>query len=147
MAEAQVRVHRSIMRDEPMPFEQLDFVYMPSTDAAADIGYFTTVLGGRLIFAVAGMDTRVAMVAMTDSPPRLLLAEHLEGERPVLVYRVPDLAAALHELKGRGWQPEATFEIPHGPICSFRAPGGHRIALYQLTRPEVEEHFAGRRDF
>jgi len=135
------------MRDEPMPFDQLDFVYMPSTDAAADIAYFTTVLGGRLIFAVAGMGTKVAMVAMTDSPPRLLLAEHLAGEQPVLVYRVADLVAALDELEGRGWRREDTFEIPHGPICSFRAPGGHRLALYQLTRPEVEEHFAGRRDF
>ena len=135
------------MRDEPMPLDQLDFVYMPSTDAAADVAYFTTVLGGRLIFPVAGMGTKVAMVAMTDTPPRLLLAEHLHGERPILVYRVADLGAALDELEGRGWQRESTFEIPHGPICSFRAPGGHRIALYQLTRPEVEQHFAGRRDF
>jgi citrate lyase beta subunit len=130
-----------------MPFDQLDFVYMPSTDAAADIAYFTTVLGGRLVFAVAGMGTKVAMIAMTDSPPRLLLAEHLAGEQPVLVYRVADLVAALDELEGRGWRREDTFEIPHGPICSFRAPGRHRLALYQLTRPEVEEHFAGRRDF
>ena len=67
-----------------MPLDQLDFVYMPSTDAAADVAYFTTVLGGRLIFAVAGMGTKVAMVAMTDTPPRLLLAEHLHGERPIL---------------------------------------------------------------
>jgi hypothetical protein len=130
-----------------MTFEQLDFVYMPSADAAADAQYFTTVLGARLIFAVAGMGTRVAMVALTDSPPRLLLAEHLDGQTPVLVYRVEDLAAALQELEGRGWKREGSFEIPQGPICSFRAPGGQRVALYQLTRPEVEEHFAGRRDF
>jgi hypothetical protein len=25
--------------------------------------------------------------------------------------------------------------------------GGHRFALYQLTRPEVAAHFEGRRDF
>ena len=130
-----------------MTFEQLDFVYLPSADAAADVEYFTKVLGARLIFAVAGMGTRVAMVALTDSPPRLLLAEHLEGEAPVLVYRVENLTAALHELEGRGWKREGSFEIPQGPICSFRAPGGQRVALYQLTRPDVEEHFAGRRDF
>ncbi|MBA3737011.1 MAG: hypothetical protein H0W97_00415 [Actinobacteria bacterium] len=57
------------------------------------------------------------------------------------------VAAALAELEGRGWQREHTFEIPHGPICSFEGPGGHRVALYQLTRPEVAEHFEGRRDF
>jgi hypothetical protein len=47
------------------------------------------------------------------------------------------------DVRGR----EGTFEIPHGPICSFRTPGGHRIAIYQLTRPEAGNHFEGRRDF
>jgi hypothetical protein len=130
-----------------MTLESLDFVYMPSADVAADMEYFTSVLGGRLIFAVEGMGTRVAMVEMTDAPPRLLLAGHLEGEQPVLVYRVDDLDAAMRELEGRGWQCEPSFEIPHGPVSSFRTPGGHRIAIYQLMRPEVGEHFAGRRDF
>ena len=53
-----------------------------------------------------------------------------------------DLAYFTGVLGGR-----AMFEIPHGPCCSFRTPSGHRIALYQLTRPEVAEHFAGRFDF
>ncbi len=130
-----------------MTLEHLDFVYMPSADVAADVAYFTEVLGGRLIFAVEGMGTRVAMIELTPSPPRLLLAGHLDGDQPVLVYRVADFALALDELEARGWQREPTFEIPHGPCCSFRTAGGHRVAVYQLLRPEVEEHFAGRRDF
>jgi len=60
---------------------------------------------------------------------------------------VADLPAALAGLEARGWAREPSFEIPHGPICSFRAPGGHRIAIYQLTRPEAAAHFDGRRDF
>jgi hypothetical protein len=128
-------------------FEQLDFVYMPSRDAASDVEYFTGSLGGRLVFAVEGMGTRVAMVELTEGPPKVLLAEHLEGDRPVLVYRVDDLSSALEELESRGWQRGGTFEIPQGPICSFSAPGGQRLALYQLTRPDVMGHFARRRDF
>jgi hypothetical protein len=50
-------------------------------------------------------------------------------------------------MEARGWQREGTFEIPHGPVSSFTTPGGHRLAVYELTRPEAEEHFAGRRDF
>jgi hypothetical protein len=50
-------------------------------------------------------------------------------------------------MESRGWEREHTFEIPHGPCCSFRTPGGHRIAVYQLSRPEVAAGFAGRRDF
>lgn len=130
-----------------MRFEQLDFVYMPSRDVAADVRYFTDVLGAELIFAVEGMGTRVAMLELDAPPPHLLLAGHLEGESPVLVYRVADLGEAMRLLEARGWKRGSTFEIPHGPICSFTTPGGHRLAIYQLTRPEVGEHFAGRRDF
>jgi hypothetical protein len=128
-------------------FEQLDFIYMPSVDVAADVRYFTEVLGARLTFAVEGMGTRVAMLQLTDGAPSLLLAGHLEGERPVLVYRVADLSVAVGELESRGWQRGTMLEIPHGPICSFAAPGGQRLAIYQLTRPEAGEHFIGRRDF
>jgi hypothetical protein len=128
-------------------FEQLDFIYMPSRDVAADVVYFTEVLGAKLTFAVEGMGTRVAMVELTEQPPRLLLAGHLEGERPVMVYRVADLGRAMRELEARGWKRGHTLEIPHGPVCSFTTPDGHRLAIYQLGRPEVGEHFEGRRDF
>ena len=130
-----------------MTFEQLDFIYMPSGDVASDLRYFTDVLGARLVFAVEGMGTRVAMVELTDQPPRILLAGHLEGERPVLVYRVADLEGAMRELAARGWERGHKLEIPHGPVCTFASPGGHRLAVYQLTRPEAAEHFVGRRDF
>jgi hypothetical protein len=133
--------------DGPLPFEQLDFLYVPSRDVAGDLAFFSEVLGGRVVFAIDSMGTRVAAVRLTEDPPLVLLTDHLEGDRPILVYRVPDLGAALSELEGRGWRREHTFEIPHGPICSFSGPGGHRIAVYQLTRPEVGAHFEGRRDF
>lgn len=129
------------------PFEQLDFIYMPSRDVAADVHYFTDVLGAKLTFAIEGMGTRVAMVEMTDAPPRILLAEHLTGDRPVLVFRVADLEVAMQTLKARGWKQGHRLEIPHGPVCTFESPAGHRLAIYQLARPEVGEQFAGRRDF
>jgi hypothetical protein len=34
-----------------------------------------------------------------------------------------------------------------GPCSSFATSGGHRIALYELARPGVLEHFMGRKDF
>lgn len=129
------------------PFEQLDFIYLPSADVAADLRYFTDVLGARPVFAVEGMGARVAMVELTAGPPRLLLAGHLEGERPILIYRVADLDRAMAHLEARGWQRQGTLEIPQGPCCSFEAPGGQRLAIYERARPEVEAHFVGRRDF
>jgi hypothetical protein len=129
------------------PFAQLDFLYCPSGDVAAEASYFTDVLGGELVFAIESGGTRVAAIRLTGAPPLFLLADHVEGDRPILVYRVDDLAASLVELQARGWQPIDTFEIPHGPCCSFRTFGGHRVALYQLTRAEAAAHFEGRRDF
>jgi hypothetical protein len=82
-----------------------------------------------------------------EPPPHLLLADHLDGDRPVLVFRVEDLEATRRELRGRGWREGANLEIPQGPICSFTTPRGHRLAIYQLTRPNVIAQFAGRRDF
>ena len=128
-------------------FESLDYVYMPSRDVVADLAYFTDILGGRLIFAIDGMGARVAMLELTEGPPRLLLADHLEGDRPVLVYRVADLDAASDELRQRGWDEGHGLEIPQGPVRSFAGPGGHRLAIYERSRPGVERSFDGRRDF
>jgi hypothetical protein len=122
-------------------------VYTPSSDVAGEVAYFTDVLGAEVVFAIEAMGTRVAMLRLGSGPPAVLLAGHLEGERPVLVYRVADLDAATAELRARGWQDAPRLDIPHGPIVSFTAPGGHRLAIYELTRPEVAERLAGRRDF
>src|SRR5436190_4308799 len=133
--------------EQAPPFLGLDFLYMPSDDVARDVEYFTEVLGARLEFAIEAFGTRVAMVRLSEEPPALLLAGHLGGERPVLVYRVASLDAAMTELEARGWAPEPVLGIPHGPICSFRSTGGHRVAIYELTRPEAAERLQGRRDF
>ena len=135
------------MENPGPPFEQLDFLYVPSRDVAADLTHLTAVMGGRVIFAIEAMGARVAAVELTEGPPLVLLTDHLEGERPVLVYRVAELSAALAALESLGWERGRMLEIPHGPCCSFRTPGGHRIALYQLIRPEAGAHFDGRRDF
>jgi hypothetical protein len=129
------------------PFGSLDFVYMPSRDVPADLAYFTAVLGAEVVFAIDGMGTRVAMVKLSDSPPPVLLADHVDGDAPILVYRVADLDTAVAEHKGRGWKKARTLELPMGPACSFKTPGGQRFALYEATRLGVIEHFAGRRDF
>jgi len=128
-------------------FLQLDYLYMPSRDVAVDLRFLVDVLGGRTVFAIDGMGARVAMVQLGEPPPHVLLADHLEGDAPVLVYRVADLDAAIATLRQRGWKGGTRLEIPQGPICSFVDPGGHRLAIYQLTRPQVIESFVGRRDF
>jgi hypothetical protein len=131
---------------ETYPFESLDFLYTPSSDVAADVKQFTEI-GAEVVFAIEAFGARVAMVRLAGGPPDLVLADHLESERPILVYRVAELGIAAAELRRRGSEVSAQFGIPHGPCCELTTPGGHRIAIYELTRPDAAEHLAGRRDF
>jgi hypothetical protein len=128
-------------------FEQLDFVYLPSRDAAADVEHYVGALGAELVFAIEAFGTRVAMVRLSPDPPALLLAEHLEGDQPVLVHRVADLDRAVAELQDRGVEVAITFGIPPGPGVELVTPGPQRLALYQRTRPDSLTKLAGRRDF
>ncbi len=133
--------------DAALPFVSLDYLYTPSADVAADTRFFVSVLGAELVFAIDDSGTRVSMLRLSADGPAILLTDHLEGDRPILVYRVANLADAMGDLAARGWTEERTLELPPGPATSFTAPGGHRIALYEPVRPFVVESFAGRRDF
>ena len=126
---------------------ELDFLYVPSADVAADAGYWVNVLGANLVFAVDGMGARVAMLELGSSGPRVLLTDHLEDKRTVLIYRVEDLDSTMKELRSKGWKRGRSLEIPHGPCVSFATPGGQRVAIYQLTRPEAADSFVDRVDF
>lgn len=147
MAPESDRPPRASRRSLRVVFDQLDFVYLPSRDVAADVVHFVDGLGARLVFAIEAFGTQVAMIRLSPDPPALLLAGHLQGDQPVLVHRVPDLERAVAELQGRGVQLARRFEIPHGPGVELQGPGPQRLALYQLIRPQAAERLDGRRDF
>ncbi len=128
-------------------FDALDFVYLPSRDVAADVAHYTERLGAELVFAIERFETRVAMVRLSPDHPFLLLAQHLEGDQPILVHRVADLEAAIAELEARGVAVGERFEIPFGEGVEVVNPGPQRIAIYERTRPERGAGLAGRRDF
>jgi hypothetical protein len=125
----------------------LDYIYAPSSDVAADAKWFTEVLGAELAFAIDESGTRVAMLRIGTDAPALLLTDHLHDERPVFIYRVDDLVVASTAMKARGWTPDRTIELPPGPCTTFRSPGGHRLAIYERSRPGIVDSMAGRRDF
>src|SRR4051794_22655036 len=130
-----------------MSLVALDVLYVPSRDVAADVAFYRDTLGARVVFAIEAMGTRVAEVAPAREGPRVILAEHLAGDAPILLHRVSDLNQTLAELAARGLRVDARVELPLGPCAPFRSPGGQRLGLYQLTRPEVDKRFAGRADF
>jgi hypothetical protein len=127
-------------------FRSLDFVYVPTGDVDAASQRYVEELGATLVWKVRAMGTVVARLDVSETGPAILLSGHLEGETPILIYRVDDYADAVARLRAAGAADLHELEIPHGPCASFRAPGGQRLAVYELARPDADRHFAGRFD-
>jgi hypothetical protein len=127
-------------------FRSLDFVYVPTDDVDEAARRWVDELGAELVWKVRAIGTVVAQLRVSAEGPAILLSGHLEGPTPILVYRVDDHAAAVAELRAAGAADLREVEIPHGPCATFRAPGGQRLAVYELTRPQAEGFFAGRFD-
>ena len=127
-------------------FRSLDFVYVPTGDVDETARRWVAGLGAELVWKVRGMGTVVAQLCVAGEGPAILLSGHLEGEVPILIYRVDDYAAAVEELRAAGAEDLREVEIPHGPCAAFRAPGGQRLAVYELARPEADGFFTGRFD-
>jgi hypothetical protein len=127
-------------------FESLDFIYVPTADVDEAVQRYVEELDAEVVWKVRGMGTVVACVRVAGSGPEILLSGHLEGPTPILIYRVADYRDAVDRLRAAGVAELHELEIPHGPCASFRASGGQRFAVYELTRPGVARHFDGRFD-
>jgi hypothetical protein len=128
-------------------FDELEFVYLPSDDVESELAHYVDGLGATVVFAIERFDTRVAMLRLTTDGPKLLLAQHLHGDQPVLVFRVADLTAAEAELRARGVPIGDRFGFPDGDASEVGLPGPQRIAIYERTRPDRAASIVGRRDF
>ena len=127
-------------------FEGLDSVYVPTVDVDAVAMAYVETVGAELLWKVKAMNTTVAALRVSVSGPQILLSGHLEGERPVLVYRVASYEEAVATLRAAGIADLEELEIPHGPCAAFRVAGGDRFAVYERVRPHADDYFAGRID-
>lgn len=98
-----------------MMFLSLDFLYVPSKPPGPVVAYYTDVLGGTLLFRIKEMGTEVAGIKLSETGPRVLLAEHLEGQLPIFIYRVGNLRKAMHEMEDRRWK---RGEVSRAQGCS-----------------------------
>ena len=128
-------------------FRSLDFVYVPTEDVDEAARRWVDELGAEVVWKVRGMGTVVAQLRMSEDGPAILLSGHLEGPVPILASTASnDYAAAVADIRAAGAADLHELEIPHGPCATFRAPGGQRLAVYELARPQAEGFFSGRFD-
>jgi hypothetical protein len=125
-------------------FRSLDYLYVPAADVDASAARWAG-LGAELVWKIRAFGTVVACLHVGGDGPELLLSGHLTGAAPILVYRVDDYRSAVAALRGAGIDLHE-IEIPPGPCATFAGPAGERLAVYERTRPEVAERFAGRVD-
>lgn len=127
-------------------FESLDFLYIPVPDIEAAIGYYTRVLGSKLLWKIHAFGVWVACIQVSGSGPLLLLADHIKKNDMIMIYRVSNLDNTPSILRSQGWKEEKMLEIPLGPCYTFRDTAGNCIAIYENLRPEVMRQFNGRMD-
>ena len=88
----------------------------------------------------------VACMVLSEEEPYILLANHIEKNDIVLIYRVSNLEKTAFQLRSKGWKEEKRLEIPPGPCCTFRDPADNHIAIYEKLRPDIMKEFEGRID-
>lgn len=127
-------------------FLSLDFLYTPTTDVDAAVAQAVAAFGGEHEWKVRAMDTVVACVRVSETGPRILFTEHLDGTMPILVYRVASYDDALAQLREADITEIRELGIPHGPCAAFHTANGQELAVYELARPEALTYFDGRFD-
>lgn len=127
-------------------FESLDFVYIPAPDIESSVDYYKNILGGELLWKIHAYGVWVACIVLSEEEPYILLANHIEKNDIVLIYRVSNLEKTAFQLRSKGWKEEKRLEIPPGPCCTFRDPADNHIAIYEKLRPDVMKEFKGQID-
>jgi predicted enzyme related to lactoylglutathione lyase len=121
----------------PPPFGALTYLYVGTGDYAKDLAYHRDVLGAELVWEFHEFGANVA--ALRHGPgPMFLLADHRPAGTMILIHAVKDLQKTAAELERRGWTKEAgPFEVPDGPVITFKDPGGREFGLLQMDRPNI----------
>jgi hypothetical protein len=76
-------------------FCSLDYRYVSASDIEASVRYYTDQLRGELVWKIHACNAWVAAVRLSLTRPLVLLADHLHGDTPILIYRVEHLETSV----------------------------------------------------
>ena len=125
------------------PFGKLQYLYVGTADLDRDLGYYTKVLGGTVLWNYHEFGAKVAALQLCEGP-QYILADHRDAPSVLPIFEVGDLKRTSKELRSRGWKSEGrSFEIPPGPCLLFKDPSGNELALFENVRPRMMEESFG----
>jgi len=77
-------------------------------------------LDARVVFAIEDGGIQAALLELTDGPPRILLTSHVEGDRPIHVYRVDDYAATVIRAEAERLRTSSLFHYDGGSQKTYQ---------------------------
>ncbi len=123
----------------PLPFKNLEFLYVGTKDFESDVLYYRDTLKGELVWAFEKFGAKVAAFRLAYGP-LILLADHKKAPSIEPIFSVANLELSIKELKERGVKElEGPIQTPNGPAYSFRDPSGNQFSLLQNEKPEAME--------
>jgi predicted enzyme related to lactoylglutathione lyase len=124
----------------PLPFQNLDYLYVGSSDFERDVRFYKDTLKAELLWAFNKFGSKVAAFRLAYGGPTVMLADHLKTPSIEPIFSVSDLEASIKTLKARGVDDiQGPIDTPAGRACSFKDPGGNRYSLVQNDKPEAME--------
>lgn len=100
-------------------FGSLDFVYILAPNIESSLDYYKNTLGGELLWKIHAYGVWVACIIPSEAEPYIIIANHLEKNDIVLIYRVSNLENTIFQLRSKGWEEEKMLEIPPDPCYTF----------------------------
>lgn len=116
-----------------MKIFQFDCIFYYVRDLERSIAFYTDVLGFRLVsrdavvrFDLDGVLFELVPVALEPKPPRTGNAR--------LCLRVPDVAAAMQELRSKGVATKGIEDKGNGILGTFEDPDGNELCLWEYRK-------------
>ena len=118
---------------------ELRYLYVGTDDTERDLQVWRRLPGAEVRWRFRHFGADVACIDLGELP-RILLADHRPTGSVLPIYQVDDLAAAVSQLAGAGWDVDAAaLGTPEGPAAVLHDASGTELALLQVERPEAME--------
>ncbi len=126
--------------DRPGALGELAYLYVGTDDVERDRAFYLEALGAAPVWRFQAFATDVAAVRLASGGPLVLLAEHRPTPSCLPIWTVPDLDAAVAQLRASGFETHGeTAGTPDGPVHVLRDPSGNEIGLLRQDRPGALE--------